>query len=117
MVCNKVTSCPLKVSLLLWRFIGLPNLLYKIYTCQLPHFSLLTPHSSLLTPHSSLLTLPATHFSGAVELEKLPLKKDALKKLKLPVDIKSGTAQFVVWLQAVSCGMKPVANLLCLQMS
>ncbi len=28
--------------------------------------------------------------TGAVELEKLPLKKDALKKLKLPVDIKSG---------------------------
>lgn len=28
--------------------------------------------------------------AGAVELEKLPLKKDALKKLKLPIDIKSG---------------------------
>lgn len=27
---------------------------------------------------------------GAVELEKLPLKKDALRKLKLPFDIKSG---------------------------
>ena len=26
-VCNEVTSCPLKVSLLLWRLIGLPNLL------------------------------------------------------------------------------------------
>ena len=29
-------------------------------------------------------------YVGAVELEKLPLKKDALKKLKLPFDIKSG---------------------------
>ena len=28
--------------------------------------------------------------AGAVELEKLPLKKDALRKLKLPFDIKSG---------------------------
>ena len=28
--------------------------------------------------------------AGAVELEKLPLKKDALKKLKLPFDVKSG---------------------------
>ena len=28
--------------------------------------------------------------AGAVELEKLPLKRDALKKLKLPIDIKSG---------------------------
>ena len=27
---------------------------------------------------------------GAVELEKLPLKKDALKKLNLPVEVKSG---------------------------
>ena len=27
---------------------------------------------------------------GAVELEKLPLKKDALKKLKLPIEVKSG---------------------------
>lgn len=28
--------------------------------------------------------------AGAVELEKLPLKRDALKKLKLPVEVKSG---------------------------
>ena len=27
---------------------------------------------------------------GAVELEKLPLKKDALKKLNLPIEVKSG---------------------------
>ena len=27
---------------------------------------------------------------GAVELEKLPSKKDALKKLNLPVEVKSG---------------------------
>lgn len=30
------------------------------------------------------------YYLGAVELEKLPLKKDALRKLKLPFDIKSG---------------------------
>lgn len=101
-VCNEVTSCPLKVSLLLWRLIGLPNLL-----CVNLHLwitSLLT-----LSCHSSL--------SGAVELEKLPLKKDALKKLKLPVDIKSGTAQLIVWLQAVASEMKPASNLLCFQTS
>jgi len=28
--------------------------------------------------------------AGAVELEKLPLKKDALRKLQLPFDVKSG---------------------------
>ena len=27
---------------------------------------------------------------GAVELEKLTLKKDALRKLKLPVEVKAG---------------------------
>ena len=52
-----------------------------------------------------------------MELEKLPLKKDALKKLKLPVDIKSGTAQLIVWLQAVASEMKPASNLLCFQTS
>ena len=30
------------------------------------------------------------HFSGAVELEKLTLKRDALKKLRLPIEIKAG---------------------------
>lgn len=30
------------------------------------------------------------YYVGAVELEKLPLKKDALKKLNLPFTIKSG---------------------------
>ena len=31
-----------------------------------------------------------THISGAVELEKLTLKKDALRKLKLPIEVKAG---------------------------
>jgi vacuolar protein sorting-associated protein 13D len=30
-------------------------------------------------------------FSGAVELENLPLKKDALKHLDLPIQVKSGS--------------------------
>ena len=70
----------------------------------------------LITFDSFLATFT---LSGAVELEKLPLKKDALKKLKLPVDIKSGTVQLklVVRLQAVASGMKPVFILLCLQKS
>ena len=38
---------------------------------------------------------------GAVELEKLPLKKDALKKLKLPIDIKSGEQQALFCLISV----------------
>lgn len=29
-------------------------------------------------------------FSGAVELENLPLKKDALRQLGIPIEIKSG---------------------------
>ena len=35
--------------------------------------------------------------TGAVELEKLPLKKDALKKLKLPFDIKSGGLKALIF--------------------
>lgn len=66
----------------------------------------------LITFDSFLATFT---LSGAVELEKLPLKKDALKKLKLPVDIKSGTVQLK--LVVVASGMKPVAILLCLQTS
>jgi vacuolar protein sorting-associated protein 13D len=30
------------------------------------------------------------HVTGAVELENLPLKKDALKSLDLPLEVKSG---------------------------
>lgn len=30
-------------------------------------------------------------FLGAVELENLPLKKDALKELELPFEVKAGT--------------------------
>lgn len=32
---------------------------------------------------------------GAVELENLPLKKDALKSLDIPLEVKSGTLQFM----------------------
>ena len=32
----------------------------------------------------------AIHSAGAVELEKLPLKRDALHKHNLPIDIVSG---------------------------
>ena len=105
-VCNKVTSYPLKVSLLLWRLIGLLTLLCVNLLLD------------ILLITSLLLTLSRHSFlSGAVELEKLPLKKDALKKLKLPVDIKSGTDQLIVSLQAMASGMKPATNLLCLQTS
>lgn len=31
------------------------------------------------------------YFLGAVELENLPLKKDALKELELPFEVKAGT--------------------------
>lgn len=38
-----------------------------------------------------LLNLLFCLFSGAVELENLPLKKDALKYLDLPLQVKSGS--------------------------
>ncbi len=32
------------------------------------------------------------HISGEIELENLPLKRDALRKLDLPLEVKSGTS-------------------------
>ena len=37
-----------------------------------------------------LETLSPSICAGAVELEKLTLRRDALRKLKLPVEVKSG---------------------------
>lgn len=34
---------------------------------------------------------------GAVELEKLPLKRDAFRQLDLPVDIKTGLSVQCIW--------------------
>ena len=36
------------------------------------------------------MSVVAIHSAGAVELEKLPLKRDALHKHNLPIDIVSG---------------------------
>ena len=44
----------------------------------------------LLWVADSVLGFELCYMLGAVELEKLPLKKDAFKKLKLPIDVKSG---------------------------
>ena len=44
----------------------------------------------LLCVADSVLRFELCYMLGAVELEKLPLKKDAFKKLKLPIDVKSG---------------------------
>jgi len=83
----------------------------KIIRCQNCAFKCLTSivqfvqHLTSTIKCKSVLTL-----SGAVELENLPLKKDALSKLGLPLEVKSGKCLSVIFSLADNWNQNAISN-------